>query len=103
MKTLSFITKQEDKLGFSFYPNVTGLGYLEGEEKGAELAQEVIAFYCEHGFDTNVLSKMIVSLSGIDPINDTLTPEQEETIGHITGIMSVAHKYIARGVKRENN
>ena len=101
LESLSFVEK--NKSGIIFYPRVRIQGHQYGEVKGRENATELIAFYQENGFQKEVLSRMLVSLIGLDPASDKLTPEQETMIGHIKGISSVAHHYICIGILASKN
>tara|TARA_R110002049_G_scaffold79344_3_gene202126 strand:- start:2390 stop:2728 length:339 start_codon:yes stop_codon:yes gene_type:complete len=101
LESLSFIKK--NKSGIVFYPRVSNQGHQYGEQSGKTNAIELIAFYEQNGFQKEVLSRMLVSLIGLDPANDELTPEQETMIGHIKGISSVAHHYICIGILASKN
>lgn len=94
---LSFV-RQDDE-GFIFYPAVGDDGHQIGEQKGKNHAIELIEFYKSNGFRREILSRMIISLVGLDPTSADLTIEQQTMIGHIKGMVSVAHYYMSEGVK----
>lgn len=96
VESLSFVETKVN--GRSFYPKICNKGYQHGESIGKDNAVELFDFYQQNGFEKEVLSRMLVSLVGLDPVNDELTPKEETMIGHIKGISSVAHYYIAKGI-----
>lgn len=102
LRLLSFVAVDNKKLGLRFYPPMQSKGYLYGEKKGRLNVEEVISYYCLNGFDTDLLSRMIVELAGIDPINEDLSASEMERLGHIKGIMSVVHQHICIGLSQKN-
>ena len=104
LQLLSFVSKINGKAGLSYYPSIGQGGSAEGEQKGKENAVELIEFCRKFGFHREVLSKILISMVGIDPVNDDLSMEEQTMIGHIKGMASVIHHYVELGVAGiENN
>jgi hypothetical protein len=98
IQELSFV-EVNPKGGLSYYPAKTVLTILDGEDFGRKNTEELVEFYKNNGFQKEIISKMLVSLIGIDPANDELNEEQKAIISNIKGIVSVAHYYLEIGIE----